>query len=256
VSLVGAGPGDPGLLTYRAVQRLQQADLVLYDGLVPRPVLRLAGQADRVSVARRAGRRDLSQAAVIDRMIEAALDGSRVVRLKSGDPFVLGRGGEEAQALAAAGIDFEVVPGISSAIAAPALAGIPVTHRGLASAFVVVSGHDADAYGPVLGALPAGSVTVVVLMGIARRAGIARVLLEAGWPDSTPAAAVFSASQPTQFTWIGQLGELADPLTLARRDDPGVLVIGEVVSLAGADRLTRVLTTEEIPWQPMTTRGL
>lgn len=140
VSLVGAGPGDPDLLTIRAVDRLRAADLVLYDALVDRAALRHAPQARWAYVGKRAGRHSISQETIERVMIRRALRGERVVRLKSGDPVVFGRGGEEALALAAAGIPCEIVPGVSSAVAAAALSGIPVTHRGLASAFVVVSG--------------------------------------------------------------------------------------------------------------------
>ena len=180
-SLVGAGPGDPELLTWRAILRLRSADLVLYDGLVPKQLAKLAAAATHVSVAKRAGRKALTQAAISERMVAAAWRGQRVVRLKAGDPYVLGRGGEEAAALARAGVPFEVVPGVSSAIAAPALAGIPVTHRGLSSGFVVVSGHAEAAYSPVLGALPPDAVTVVILMGAVERSGIRRCLERAGW---------------------------------------------------------------------------
>ena len=141
VSLVGAGPGDPELLTRRAARRLAEADLVLYDALVDPAVLELAGKAQRFYVGKRAGRHHVTQEQIHRILIRAAQRGQRVVRLKGGDPFVFGRGGEEALALAEAGIAFEVVPGISSSVAAPALAGIPVTHRGMSTGFVVVSGH-------------------------------------------------------------------------------------------------------------------
>src|SRR5580704_17887583 len=148
VSLVGAGPGDPGLLTRLAVARLRAANLVLYDALVDERVLRLARRAQRFFVGKRAGRHSLSQAEIHAVMIRAARRGRRVVRLKGGDPFVFGRGGEEALALRS-----EVVPGVTNAVAAPALAGIPVTHRGPASAFLVVSGHDEDAFAASVGCL-------------------------------------------------------------------------------------------------------
>src|SRR6478609_9708401 len=153
VSLVGAGPGDPELLTRKALHRLRRADLVLYDALVDERVIALARRAQRFFVGKRAGRHALSQQEIHALMIRAARRGQRVVRLKGGDPFVFGRGGEEALALDAAGIPFDIVPGVSSAIAAPALAGIPVTHRGLSSAFLVVSGHDADVFTRAVAAL-------------------------------------------------------------------------------------------------------
>jgi len=147
VSLVGAGPGDPSLLTRRAVVRLRRADLVLYDALVSDEVLAIARRAHRFYVGKRAGRHALTQEAINALLIRAARRGRRVVRLKAGDPFVLGRGGEEALALKAAGVAYEVVPGVTTAVAAPALAGIPVTHRGLSTGFVVVSGHVYGCFG-------------------------------------------------------------------------------------------------------------
>jgi len=233
VSLVGAGPGDPELLTLRAVRRLQEADLVLYDDLVSRDILGLARWAQRFSVGKRAGRKSISQESIHAVMIRAAQRGRRVVRLKSGDPFVLGRGGEEALALARAGIPFEVVPGLSSALAAPALAGIPVTHRGLASGFLVVSGHTPAAYMPILDGLKPGTVTLVVLMGLAARGSLAAELAARGWPAETPAAILLDASRPTAHTWIGSVGALAAaPLPDELAGAPGAIVIGEVVTVA------------------------
>ena len=148
VSLVGAGPGDIELLTLRALKRLREADLVLYDALVEHELLELAPQAKRFFVGKRAGRHSIDQEGIHALLIRAAKRGERVVRLKCGDPFVFGRGGEEALALEAAGVAYEIVPGVSSAIAAPALAGIPVTHRGVATGFAVISGHAEAAYRP------------------------------------------------------------------------------------------------------------
>src|SRR3954469_13563926 len=146
VSLVGAGPGDPALLTRKAVARLRKADLVLYDALVDERVLTIARRARRFFVGKRAGRHALSQQEIQALMIRAARRGLRVVRLKGGDPFVFGRGGEEALALHHARVAYDIVPGVSSAIAAPATAGIPVTHRGLSTGFLVVSGHEDAAF--------------------------------------------------------------------------------------------------------------
>jgi len=255
VSLVGAGPGSPDLLTHRAVQRLREADVVFYDGLVPPAVLTFAEHAECVSVARRAGTKVLTQDDVNALLIERARRGERVVRLKSGDPFVLGRGGEEARALAEAGVPYDVVPGLSSATSAPALAGIPVTHRGLATGFVVVSGHAPSAYSTLLASLPPGAATVVVLMGLAERRGLRACLIGAGWDPATPAAIVKNASQPAQQVWCGTLetleaGAYADGP--AEDDDPGVIVIGQVVSLAIAPDLVRSFAPEETAWQPLT----
>jgi uroporphyrin-III C-methyltransferase/precorrin-2 dehydrogenase/sirohydrochlorin ferrochelatase len=238
VSLVGAGPGDPELLTLRAARRLAEADLVLYDALVDPAVLLLAPRAKKACVGKRAGRHSFSQETIERLLIRRARRGERVVRLKCGDPFVFGRGGEEALALAAAGIPCEVVPGISTAISAAALAGIPVTHRGLSAAFVVVSGHAESAYAPVLDSLAPGAATLVVLMGVGTRALLARRLLKRGWSAQTPVALLFSASHPESFTWRGDLAALAaqEDVGAAQEAAPGVLVIGAVAGLALALR--------------------
>ncbi len=233
VSLVGAGPGDPELLTRRALDRLAAADLVLNDALVPDELVRLAPRARRFYVGKRAGRHSIDQDGIHKLMIRAARRGDRVVRLKCGDPFVFGRGGEEALALEEAGIPFEVVPGLSSAIAGPALAGIPVTHRGLASGFVVVSGHAEAAYAPILGSLAPGAATVVVLMGLGPRASIASYLIARGWDPATPAGVVLGASHAGAATWTGRLDALgAAAVDTGDAELPGLLVIGAVVGLA------------------------
>jgi siroheme synthase len=152
------------------------------------------------------------------------------VRLKSGDPFVLGRGGEEALALVEAGIPFEVIPGVSSVVAAPGLAGIPVTHRGLASGFLVVSGHAEAAWAPALGSLAPGSATLVVLMGLGARAAIVDKLLAQGWDAATPAAIVAGASTSEAWRWLGRLDGLA--AAELPGEAPGILVIGAVAALA------------------------
>jgi uroporphyrin-III C-methyltransferase/precorrin-2 dehydrogenase/sirohydrochlorin ferrochelatase len=233
VSLVGAGPGDPGLLTRRAAERLAQADLVLYDALTDGEVLKLAPRAHCFYVGKRAGEPAVSQRAIERLLVKAARRGQRVVRLKCGDPFVFGRGGEEAQALAAAGIPFEVVPGVSSSIAAPALAGIPVTHRGLAAGFAVVTGHSEATYGTILDGIAPGSLTLVVLMGIAEREGISRRLRARGWPHDTPAAVVWGASSRESETWRGALADLGQaPLSRLSARLPGTIVIGCVAGLS------------------------
>ena len=233
VAIVGAGPGDPGLLTRRAADRLARADVVLYDALLDARVLGLAPRAHCFHVGKRAGRPSVSQRAIERLLVRAARRGKRVVRLKGGDPFVFGRGGEEALALAQAGVPFEIVPGVSSAIAAPALGGIPVTHRGLAGGFAVISGHAESSYGPLLDALAPGRLTVVVLMGLAERPGVARRLLARGWPPATPAAILLGASGGRSFTWAGALGALGTAaLPPDRADLPGTLVVGAVAGLA------------------------
>jgi uroporphyrin-III C-methyltransferase/precorrin-2 dehydrogenase/sirohydrochlorin ferrochelatase len=231
VSIVGAGPGDPELLTVKAVRRLEEADLVLYDALVSGEALRHARRAHCFFVGKRAGRPSVKQETIQRMLIQAAGHGKRVVRLKAGDPFVFGRGGEEALALAEAGVPHEVIPGLSSALSAPALAGIPVTHRGLATGFTVVSGHAEEAYRPVVQAVRPDATTLVVLMGLATRARLAELLLEAGWSPETPAAALLGASTPEAHTWLGTLATLAGA-PLPDTHAPGTLVIGRVVSLA------------------------
>jgi uroporphyrin-III C-methyltransferase / precorrin-2 dehydrogenase / sirohydrochlorin ferrochelatase len=231
VSLVGAGPGDPDLLTRKAVARLAEADVVLYDALVAPEALELAPIAQRVFVGKRAGRPQVRQEFINWLMIRAARRGHKVVRLKGGDPFVFGRGGEEALALAAAGIAFEVVPGVSSAIAAAGLAGIPVTHRGTSTGFVVVSGHASEAYRPVLKSLAPNSATIVVMMGLAHIGDIVSVLLARGWSATTPAAIVFSASTPSETVWTMTLRELQQGLSPEERSSAGTLIVGEVVRL-------------------------
>jgi uroporphyrin-III C-methyltransferase/precorrin-2 dehydrogenase/sirohydrochlorin ferrochelatase len=233
VSLVGAGPGDPELLTLKAADRLKSADLVLYDALVDPAMLRLAPKARWFYVGKRAGRASITQEEIERLLIRSAKRGERVVRLKCGDPFVFGRGGEEALALVAAGVPCEVIPGVSSAVAAPGLAGIPVTHRGLSTAFTVISGHAETAYAPVLQSLAPHSATVVVLMGLGRRAAIAAMLVERGWSPSTPAAILLNASHQDAAAWTGSLSDLGKASLVEEHEDAaGVIVIGSVVSLA------------------------
>ena len=230
VSLVGGGPGDPALLTRRAVSRLRGADLVLYDALVDQRVLHIARRAQRFFVGKRAGRPALAQREIHAIMIRAAKRGRRVVRLKGGDPFVFGRGGEEALALSAAGVPFDVVPGVSSVLAAPAVAGIPVTHRGVSSSLVVTTGHDVEAFGQAVAGMRPDGLTLVIVMGYARRAELSRRLRDAGWPASTPAAIVTNATMPTSQTWRGSLAGLADAEGLAGA--PALIVVGRVAALA------------------------
>jgi uroporphyrin-III C-methyltransferase/precorrin-2 dehydrogenase/sirohydrochlorin ferrochelatase len=237
VSLVGAGPGDPELLTRKAARRLAEADLVLYDALVEPSAISLATRAQRIFVGRRRGSDTLGQDAIIRTMIRAARRGRRVVRLKGGDPFVFGRGGDEALALQAAGVPYEIVPGVSSALAAPAAAGIPVTHRGLASAVLVTTGHDPERFATLALSLPPRGVTLVLLMATEARAEIAVRLRDAGWPPATPAALISNATQPDERVWWGTLATLS----AADVDQaPGTIVIGDVVAvgaaLAGVER--------------------
>jgi len=232
VSLVGAGPGDPGLLTRRAIARLRAADLVLYDALIDTRVLRYARRAQRFYVGKRASRHAMTQDAIHALMIRAARRGKRVVRLKGGDPFVFGRGGEEALALKHAGIPFDVVPGISSAVAAPAAAGIPVTHRGLSSAFLVVSGHDEESLSAATEGLRPNRLTLVVLMGLRRSAAIAYRLVDAGWARGTPVAVITEASTPRQQVWRGTLDDLAAERLDFDPASAGTIVVGDVVTVS------------------------
>ena len=233
VSLVGAGPGDPGLLTRTAIAKLRAADLVLYDALIDARILKYARKAQKFFVGKRAGRHALTQDAITKLLIRAARRGKTVVRLKGGDPFVFGRGGEEALGLQRAGVPHDVVPGVTSAIAAPSAAGIPITHRGLSSAFLVVSGHDEAAFASTIGALQPNGITLVILMGLGRSAAHACALIDRGWSRGTPAAIVVDATRPQQQTWRGTLGELAAGVDIDSTG-AGTIVIGDVVAL-GAD---------------------
>ena len=234
VSLVGAGPGDPGLLTRAAVARLRAADLVLYDALVDVRVLGHARRAQKFFVGKRARRHAMTQEAIHALMIRAARRGRRVVRLKGGDPFVFGRGGEEMLALRRAGVSCDVVPGVTSATAAPASAGIPVTHRGVASAFLVVSGHDQRTFADAIGALRPNRVTLVILMGLERAAALACALVDAGWSRGTPAAVVVDGTTARQQTWRGTLDDLAAERAEADAAGPGTIVVGDVVAVGAA----------------------
>ena len=232
VSLVGAGPGDPELWTVRALRRVEQADLVLYDALVDIEALRRLTKAQCFCVGKRARRDSVPQETIHKLMIRAARQGKRVVRLKGGDPFVFGRGGEDALALVTAGVPYEVVPGVTSAVAAAELAGIPVTHRGLSSAFLVMAGHTADAVDRTLAAVQPDSLTVVFMMGVSVRAELAAALLARGWRADTPAALLCAASTPEAWTWTGTLAEIGSatpPPGLA-----GVFMVGEVVQVRQA----------------------
>lgn len=229
VSLVGAGPGDPELWTIGAIRRLKQADLVLYDALVDVDALRRTTRAKCFSVGKRARRDSVPQDTIHRLMIRAARQGKRVVRLKGGDPFVFGRGGEELLALAMAGVPFEVLPGVTTAVAAPELAGIPVTHRGIASGFLVLAGHTSESVDRTLRSVHPNTMSMVILMGVSARAELASRLIAHGWSAETPAAIVCSASTPAAWTWTGplaQMGSAAPPAGAA-----GVLVVGEVVKI-------------------------
>src|SRR5918994_4907824 len=208
VSLVGAGPGDPELWTVRGFRRVREADLVLYDALIDAEALRRLTNARCFCVGKRAGRASVRQETIYRLMIRAAREGKRVVRLKGGDPFVFGRGAEEALELARAGIPCEVVPGVTSAVAAAEPAGIPVTHRGLASGFLVIAGHAGETCDAALAAVRPNTITLVVMMGVGVREHIAARLQVHGWAADSPAALVCGASRPDAWAWTGRLSDV------------------------------------------------
>jgi uroporphyrin-III C-methyltransferase len=224
VFLVGAGPGDPGLITVRGLELVRDCDVLVHDRLVCRELV-----AEAPPRALRIDRDRLGQDEIGQLLVRYARLGLRVVRLKGGDPFVFGRGGEEALALAAAGVPFEVVPGVSSFAAVPAAAGIPVTHRGVSSQVTIVSGHDEGALD--LAALARTQGTLVVFMGLGSLRTIADGLIEHGRAADTPAAVIASGTLPEQRTVIAPLRELAD--AAAGLEPPALVVVGEVVALAG-----------------------
>ena len=228
VALVGAGPGDPELLTVRAARLLAEADVVVFDALVGDGVMALISPtAELVDVGKRPGQ-GVAQDVINAVLVRCANEGKRVVRLKGGDPFVFGRGGEEAVALGAAGVRCEIVPGISSAIAAPAAAGVPVTFRGMAASFTVVTGHRQNGEAPVnWAALAHTGGTLVVLMGVAHRSEIAAELIAGGLAATTPVAAIHRATTGAQTAQRCMLSELGT--TDVR--SPATLVIGAVAAL-------------------------
>jgi uroporphyrinogen III methyltransferase / synthase len=231
VYLVGAGPGDPGLLTVRGAEVLRRADVVVYDRLVHPSLLDHApAGAERVYAGKAPGAAEMGQTEINALLVERGRAGEAVVRLKGGDPFVFGRGGEEAEALAAAGVPFEVVPGITSAIAAPAYAGIPVTHRGASTHFTVVTGHEdaaKDAPDVDWEALAKSGGTLVILMGAGRVADIAARLIAGGLSSGTPVAAVRNGTRADQRTARATLATVAD----AGVQPPSAIVVGEVAAL-------------------------
>ncbi len=235
VYLVGAGPGDPGLITMKGVECLREADVVVYDRLANSQLLENAANgAERIYVGKKPGSKAMEQEEINDLMVARARDGATVVRLKGGDPFVFGRGGEEVQAMAEAEVPFEVVPGVTSAIAAPAYAGIPLTHRGVASSFTIVSGTEdpsRDSPGTDWSALARSGSTLVVLMGWDARERVFESLMDGGMDPSTPAALVQWGSTPRQRKVVGALGSIACEGEKAGISAPVVAIIGDVVRL-------------------------
>ncbi|MDD4651552.1 MAG: uroporphyrinogen-III C-methyltransferase [Methanothrix sp.] len=233
VYLVGAGPGDPELMTLKAKRLLGEADVVLFDRLLD-PRMLDGVRAELIDVGKNAGRHKLNQEGINRLLIEKAQAGNIVVRLKGGDPYLFGRGGEEALALLEKGIPFEVVPGVTSSIAAPALAGIPVTHRGVASSLTIVTGHEEPGKEAPLdwSAIAALGGTLVVLMGVSRLEKNAAALIAAGKPSSTPAAMVEKGGWPEQRMISATLGDIARKAKEEGIESPAILVVGEVVTLA------------------------
>ncbi|MDH5667972.1 MAG: uroporphyrinogen-III C-methyltransferase [Nitrospira sp.] len=235
VYVVGAGPGDPKLLTIRGRECLEQADVVLYDYLANPAILSYAPEtAERIYVGRRGKGAYPAQEDINRILIEQAREGHIVVRLKGGDPFVFGRGGEEAEALATAGIDFDVVPGVTAAIAAPAYAGIPVTHRALASTVTFVTGHE-DPAKPSMGvewsSVATSRGTLVFLMGMKNLPAIVAKLTAGGRSADTPAAIIRWGTRASQQTVVGTLADIVDKAEAAGLEPPTVIVVGDVVRL-------------------------
>jgi len=233
VFLVGAGPGDPELFTLKGKRCLEAADAILFDELANHELLEFAdANAELIYVGKKPGKHCADQREIEALLIDHARQGKTVVRLKGGDPFVFGRGGEEAVALRAAGVPFEIVPGISSAIAAPAYAGIPVTHRGLAASFAVVTGHQALANATDWGGLIRSVDTLVILMGLANLAAIMNQLLAGGCELERPVALIQSGSSRRQKVVIGTVTTIAALAGEAKLQSPVTIVVGAVVRLA------------------------
>jgi uroporphyrin-III C-methyltransferase len=252
VFLVGADPGDPGLITVRGLECLRAADVVVYDRLVAPALLDEAPpEALRIFAGKATDAHALSQGAINALLIAHARRRRRVVRLKGGDPFVFGRGGEEAEALAAAGIPWEVVPGVSAAVAVPAYAGIPVTHRRLASSFAVVTGHqDGSREAPRVdwAALATAVDTLVILMGLRSLPRIVARLVAGGRGADTPVALVRQGTTPAQAVVTGMLGDIVAraEAAAAALEPPVVIVVGEVAGLARHLAWFRALLTEGV----------
>ncbi len=245
VYLVGAGPGDPGLITARGVELLRRADVVVYDFLSNPKLLEHAPRAEKIYVGKKAAAHSFTQEQINDLLVEKAKQGKTVVRLKGGDPFVFGRGGEEAEAILAAGLNFEEVPGVTAAIAAPAYAGIPVTHRDFNSSFTIITGHEkeeeyrddesrqrepggaSDLDWPSIAKLPC----LAFYMGVKSLPRICSRLIEHGMPATTPAATIRWGTLPRQRTIIGTLADLPQKVAEAKLGPPAITIVGKVVAL-------------------------
>ncbi len=235
VYLVGAGPGDPELLTLKAYRLMQEVDVLVYDRLVSREILDLVPSGmRRIAVGKSAGHHRVPQQRINEIMVELALSGKRVLRLKGGDPYVFGRGGEEAEVLVEAGIPFEVVPGITSASGASSCAGIPLTHRDYSQSVTFATGHlRDDSLNLDWPALARAHSTLVVYMGIGKLATIAEKLIEHGRDAGTPVAVIHRATQPDQMVVVGTLETIAGEIEAHGIKAPASIIIGEVVALHG-----------------------
>lgn len=233
VILVGAGPGDPELITLRGWRALQQAEVVLYDSLVDKSLLE-GLRAELIFVGKRCGRHSMSQEELTELIARLAIEGKRVVRLKGGDPTVFGRAGEEALRMAELGIPFEIVPGVSSAIAAPAFAGIPVTHRGVADSFCVISAHRAADEAEV--SIPPYNprTTLVLLMALQTLGSWGRQLLAQGYPADLPMAFITAGTTKQQRVLTTTVGRAVEETRKAALESPTLAVVGHVVSLRGS----------------------
>jgi len=235
VYLIGAGPGSPDLITARGKECLQKADVIVYDYLASESLLSLAGEDAKIIYAgKKGGRHSMSQEEINNLLIKKAKEGSTVARLKGGDPFIFGRGGEEAMELSRAGIAFEIVPGVTSAVAVPAYAGIPLTHRDYSSTVCFITGHEDPVKGESRvnwGALAKSSGTLVFLMGIGNLGKIARKLIGKGRPSDSPVVVIGNGTMPNQRTITGTLADISKRVKDARLAPPGVIVVGDVVNL-------------------------
>lgn len=235
VYLLGAGPGDPGLLTLKGKTLLEHADVVVYDALVSAPILAMINpQAERIDAGKRRSRHSLPQEATTQLLIEKAQSHAVVVRLKGGDPFVFGRGGEEMEDLVKAGVPVEVIPGVTSGIAAPAYAGIPLTHRQYSSSVTFVTGHESvGKYRPQVNwqAIAQGSETIVIYMGIHNLNHIVTELTTAGLNPQTPIALVRWGTRPDQETLFGTLTTIVEQAETIGFEAPAIVVVGNVVNL-------------------------
>ena len=241
VWLIGAGPGDPELLTLKAVRALGQADVVITDDLVNPEILAHAPNARVIRAGKRGGCKSTPQAFIEKLMIRCAQRGLTVARLKGGDPFVFGRGGEELLALTAAGIEVEVVSGITAGMGATAALGIPVTHRDIARGVTFITGHTRDGTEPDWEAFVRSGTTLVVYMGVTNLPRIARSLLDAGMPASMPAAAIQDGTTARQKKVVSTLARIESEVAAAGIASPALLVFGEVVALAQVEAVSRRL---------------